>query len=228
MADRPNQAATPQNRTQREAAGTAWTGHEASAFRADTPLPLIYLTTRDHERITALLARRASEIGDDLRRILSHELARAIVCVPEAIPRNVVTLNSRVLFRGHPARQLEERTLVDHEDMARSGESVSVFTPLGAALLGLAEGSQMPYAQADGTRALLRVDKIAYQPEAHGRHIVSPHRYWPSPRARGGRSVQVQHDSGSSHDRSVVPPLARQRTHLRPIDDGDDSDSGRP
>lgn len=97
---------------------------------------------------------------------LQHELERAVVVAPEAVPPDVVTMNSRVRYVDETTG---ERRLVQivypAESDAREGK-VSVLAPVGAALLGLSVGQAIEWDFPDGSRRRLRVEDVSYQPES--------------------------------------------------------------
>jgi transcription elongation GreA/GreB family factor len=72
-----------------------------------------------------------------VRAFLAQELDRAVVFAPEQIAPDVVTMNSRALFRRDVNEGLECWTLV-YDDAAMIRPFICVFTFAGAALLGLA------------------------------------------------------------------------------------------
>src|SRR6185369_11663529 len=64
-------------------------------------LPPVLLTSNDLRRLRALVTRARHETDESVLRFLVHELDRAVVCQPDLIPADVVTMNSRVFFRRH-------------------------------------------------------------------------------------------------------------------------------
>lgn len=100
------------------------------------------------------------------RRLLIEKLARARLCLPAEMPRDVVTVNARVLFA---LDDLASRScfLVYPDGFYPTGQYVSLGSPLGAALLGARAGHTVTFADHQGAARRLRVDKVIYQPEAH-------------------------------------------------------------
>jgi regulator of nucleoside diphosphate kinase len=173
-------------------------------------LPTVYVTARDRSRLQLLLAARHRFIPDPVRADLRRELVRAVVCDENDIPGDVVTMNSRALFRADPGGELQSRTLIYDEDHSSVGGTISVVTAAGAALLGLREGSRMPYVTRDGERRVLVLERVAYQPEAQSRVTRGPYRRWPNAGARG----------------SIVPlrtPAAPHADRSEPDDSGPDA-----
>ena len=148
-------------------------------------LPPVLLTSNDLRRLRALIMRARHETDDSVLQFLVRELDRAVVCQPDLIPADVVTMNSRVFFRRHIGQPVESRTLVYDGNYAVLGGAIPILTPLGVALLGLRDGSQMPYLSLQGVRYIARVERVAYQPEGDGRLLRAPWRYWPRPKVAG-------------------------------------------
>jgi regulator of nucleoside diphosphate kinase len=126
--------------------------------------PPIWITTEGY-RALDLLIRRHHRPGDDIARFLLGELQRAVICAPEWIRADVVTLNSRVTF-AIDGTEPQTCVLVDPAHYTPTGHHVSVLTPLGAALIGLAAGSRMAFTDRQGTPATVRVEAVPFQPEA--------------------------------------------------------------
>lgn len=101
---------------------------------------------------------------DDLQR----ELERAIVVAPDAVPREVVTLHSRVLYVEESTGARRLVTIVCPIEADAGKGRVSVLAPVGAALIGLSVGQAIEWDFPDGTRRRLRVEDVSYQPESAG------------------------------------------------------------
>lgn len=99
------------------------------------------------------------------------EINRAIVCAPDWIPDDVVTMNSRVAFKVSDEMAAETRMLVFPDRYDPAGHAISVLTPLGAALIGLAAGSFIDYRDRQGDVNSVRVERVVYQPEAARRSL---------------------------------------------------------
>lgn len=109
-----------------------------------------------------------------LRTLKSHdelqrELERAIVVSSEAVPRDVVTMNSRVLYVDETTGERRLVQLVYPEEADAGSSKVSVLAPVGAALLGLSVGQAIEWDFPAGSRRRLRVEDVSYQPESAGR-----------------------------------------------------------
>lgn len=100
------------------------------------------------------------------------ELSRARLVAPADIPPTVVTMNSTVKFVVEPSRKTLERTLVYPEDVDSKENALSIFTPVGSALLGLSPGDSIEWPQPGGGFMTIRVKEITYQPERAGHLFV--------------------------------------------------------
>ena len=96
--------------------------------------------------------------------LLLGELERATVCPPDAVGSDVVTMNSRVVFRTAEGFGPRSAVMVYPEDYHPTGQHVSVMSPLGAAMLGIRAGERMPFTDLQGTRFSVTVEEVAYRP----------------------------------------------------------------
>lgn len=129
--------------------------------------PNITISTVDLHRLDLLLDRLpAAQAGR--RDRLADELARAAVVEPWAMPPRVVTMNSTVRFRLVDAGAEFCRTLAYPKDLGAGGERMSVLSPVGSALLGLAEGDRIDWMHPDGQTIGVEVLEVVWQPERAG------------------------------------------------------------
>lgn len=127
------------------------------------------LTTKDLAVLEVMLERRRA-FADPIVRMLEDKLANAGVVSIDAVEPDVVTLNSRVVFRID-AGSVETRTLVQNEGRGPVGSSLSVATRRGLCMLGMAEGQTAVIEQADGRRESIQITAVLYQPEAARRAV---------------------------------------------------------
>lgn len=102
-------------------------------------LPPITLDSETHAQLSRLAA-AAEDAMPELAAYLGAELDRARVIEAGAVPRNVVTIGSIVNFRDDRTHRQRSVTLVLPEDEDIAEGRVSVMTPVGAALIGVAAG----------------------------------------------------------------------------------------
>ncbi|MBP9788391.1 MAG: nucleoside diphosphate kinase regulator, partial [Acinetobacter sp.] len=104
-------------------------------------------------------------------QLLEEELARADVVDPQDMPANVVTMNAKVLLTIAPSTEASEITLVYPHDFKGEKGQVNVVAPIGAAILGLAEGQEIEWPQPDGQMMKVKIEKVVYQPEREGDYL---------------------------------------------------------
>lgn len=128
--------------------------------------PKIILSSQDLDRLEALLdslPATAFPGKTDLRA----ELDRAEVVEPQAIPPDVVTMNSTVRFALESGEEFC-LTLVYPKDMDGSADRISVLAPVGSALLGLSAGDYIEWPRPGGGLMRVRIVEVVYQPERAG------------------------------------------------------------
>ena len=129
--------------------------------------PPITLSSLDLDRIEALLAAiPASALAGKAE--LQAELDRADVVPPEQVPPTVVTMNSTVRFSIAETGKEFCLTLVYPRDMDGSADRISIFAPVGSALLGLAVGDELAWPGPGGKAMTVRVTEVIFQPERAG------------------------------------------------------------
>lgn len=136
----------------------------------------ITLTETDATRLLDMIQTlRASGSRDAAAALvpLETEVARARRVAPEAIPPDVVTMNSTVEFRDLDSGAQLCYTLTWPSDANPAEGKVSVLAPVGTALLGVRVGDQIEWAVPAGVRRF-RVERVAYQPEAAGHRERAP------------------------------------------------------
>jgi regulator of nucleoside diphosphate kinase len=128
-------------------------------------LPRVILSRFDRDRIERLLDKVGARPDLDALR---EEIERAEIVEPDAVPTNVVTMNSVVRFVDEDAGKESEVKLVfpGHADVEVS--RISVLAPIGSALLGLSVGDSIDWPLPKGRKRRLRVVAVTYQPEAAG------------------------------------------------------------
>ncbi|EMK3316177.1 nucleoside diphosphate kinase regulator [Vibrio vulnificus] len=125
----------------------------------------ICVSTLDMDRISALLEKMAN-LSPELEK-LENELDRANVLAPQQMPDNIVTMNSTVRFTFVGSDKVMEKTLV-YPDQVRNPGDVSIFAPVGSALLGLSVGQQLTWPMPGGAEKTIEILEVTYQPERVG------------------------------------------------------------
>jgi regulator of nucleoside diphosphate kinase len=98
-------------------------------------------------------------------KFLASELGRARVVAPASLPANVISMHSVFDFRDGITEQIRRGMLVYPGEEDVGTERISVLSPLGAALIGLAEGQSFQWRSATGVRRTLQVIRVVHQPE---------------------------------------------------------------
>jgi regulator of nucleoside diphosphate kinase len=134
----------------------------------DSPkLPPITLTSSDSTRLSALIATKVGLAYPAEARRLRGELRRARLVQSYAVPPNLVTMSSKVIYADVDTRETKEVTIV-YPWSARQPSAVSILSPVGTALLGLTAGDAIAWTLDDASVKRLRVLAVPYQPEAAG------------------------------------------------------------
>jgi regulator of nucleoside diphosphate kinase len=126
----------------------------------------ILVTREDKKRLLRVLPRIGTEYADreDLA-LLGEELERAVEVEPEAMPADVVTLNSTVRVTDLETSAAMDYTVVMPGEANYDAGRISVLAPLGTALLGYRVGDEIEWEVPRGVRRI-RIDAVLYQPEA--------------------------------------------------------------
>lgn len=128
----------------------------------------IYITEVDRSRLIKLID---DEMNDGKGptgpiQVLEREMGRALVVSPEKLPQHVVSMNSKVLLCLNGKKDMEV-TLVYPKDANWASGKLSVFSPIGTAILGYGEGEKVAWEVPSGTSEI-HIKKVLYQPEAEG------------------------------------------------------------
>ena len=121
-------------------------------------VPQIIVSDADYERLTDLATASLERLPEGAQELLS-EMDRARVVDKSAVPADVVRMGSTVTFKsddGH-TRTLK---LVYPAEESLDEHRISVMTPVGAALVGLAEGQSISWTARDGKHHRLTVTKV--------------------------------------------------------------------
>ena len=124
--------------------------------------PDIIVSTLDAERLEAI-ADLLPASAIESKNALLDELGRANIVEPDQLPTTVVTMNSTVRFEFTSPKEEFCMTLVYPSDIGNGVNRISVLTPIGTALLGLAEGSQIEWPRPDGQSVSVRILKVISQ-----------------------------------------------------------------
>ena len=129
----------------------------------------IRITEQDYTRLRHVVDARArhSRYERELE-MLEERLESARVVRADGVPHDVVTMNSRVLFRDMHSGESGTVTIAYPSETDPLCGRISVLSPVGAALLGAAEGQEVELPLPHGGRRRIRIENVLYQPEAEG------------------------------------------------------------
>ncbi len=109
-------------------------------------------------------------VGD---HVLAEELERAIVVPTDRIPKDVVTMNSRLIYSDESIGTSCEVELVYPGEADPMNGRVSVLAPVGCALLGLRAGQSIDWNLPGGKVHRLRVERVLFQPQSSSTDIAT-------------------------------------------------------
>ena len=120
--------------------------------------PKIIVGEIDHERLTGLATTALERIPEVAEELLA-EMDRAKVVAPGKLPADVVRMGSFVTFDSDSAQHRRVQLVYPGEADIEQGR-ISVLTPIGAALIGLAAGQSIAWTARDGKKHVLTVTAV--------------------------------------------------------------------
>lgn len=122
-------------------------------------LPPIKVTELDIDRLEGMLDKTPYR-GDPAFAGLREELARAIVVSEAEMLDDVVRMNSTVTFEVEETGQQFHRTLCYPHEIKGQPETLSIFAPIGSALLGLSVGQWIDWTLPDTQHRHVKIIKV--------------------------------------------------------------------
>ena len=120
--------------------------------------PKIIVGEIDHARLTGLATTALERIPEVAEELLA-EMDRAKVVAPAKLPADVVRMGSFVTFDSDSAQHRRVQLVYPGEADIEQGR-ISVLTPIGAALIGLAAGQSIAWTARDGKKHVLTVTAV--------------------------------------------------------------------
>ena len=117
--------------------------------------PEIYVTEADFEILSNLAEAAADRTPGG--RVLSGELARAVIAEPGETARPFARIGSHLTFEDLSNGQTRRVRLTLPRDASIDDNRISVVTPFGAALIGMTTGESFHWADAEGRSRGVRV-----------------------------------------------------------------------
>ena len=129
----------------------------------------IVITEADYRRLQQLVESSDQFWKRDGEHLasLQQELERAIVVTAGNMPRDVITMNSRVRVKDLNSGREATYQLVFPSAADVTENRISVLAPIGTALLGYRAGTTVEWRVPSGMRRF-RILEVEYQPEAAG------------------------------------------------------------
>lgn len=124
----------------------------------------IFITKKDYTRINDLF----EECEFQAREALETELERAAIIEDTETPRGLMTMNSKCRYLNvTDNREVITTVVYPKESNAQDGK-VSIFAPIGSALIGLQENQEIEWTFPHGKHKKIRLLEVIYQPERSG------------------------------------------------------------
>jgi regulator of nucleoside diphosphate kinase len=129
----------------------------------------IFITDEDLRELREMVDQAQSHESEEATNLikLDAELRRAQIVPPEDVPRDVVTMNSKVVLYDLDTDEREIFTLVYPWHADAENNRVSVLAPIGTALIGARVGDVVQWPVPAGTLRF-RVEELVFQPESEG------------------------------------------------------------
>ncbi|MDP8247344.1 MAG: nucleoside diphosphate kinase regulator [Candidatus Tritonobacter lacicola] len=131
----------------------------------------IYITNFDMKRLKELVEVATEFSRQDEKHLedLENELQRSYVVDSKDIPKDVITMNSKVRLRDLDNGKEIIFSLVFPAEADIDQNRLSVLAPIGTAILGCKTGDVIQLNVPAGMRKL-KIEEIMYQPESAGNY----------------------------------------------------------
>jgi regulator of nucleoside diphosphate kinase len=121
--------------------------------------PPIHLLATESDMV-ASLALQAEHRFPVVAAMLLEEIERAELHEPQTLPKTAVTIGSQVDFVDEKSSQLRSVELVMPASANIAEGRISILTPMGAALYGLAAGQSIDWPDLDGHDRRIRIVRV--------------------------------------------------------------------
>lgn len=131
-----------------------------------------HITINDYQRLTGLIEFASLKLKmPEIVNRLRTKFETAKMLPQDRILESVITMNSRVLLKDVSNGREAEVTITYPQDADNREGKISVFSPIGIALLGRQIGDIVSWKVPAGT-GRFEVVKIIYQPETVGHYYL--------------------------------------------------------
>lgn len=122
----------------------------------------------DYARIKKCIndAKQFKSISKAEAEKLMNELDSAKIVEPEAVPSNVVTMNSIVKLSFSDNKQVQFQIVYPNQANLKENK-ISIFSPIATALIGYKVKDEIEWIVPAGLTRI-KIEEIIYQPEAAG------------------------------------------------------------
>ena len=131
---------------------------------------VIYITESDLDRLRKLIGVMSTSDIDKSRQyleMLENELDLAEIVKAQSVPKDVITMRSKVRLLDVDSGKEVVYSLVFPNEADLDKGKISVLAPIGTAMIGYKVGDIIEWEVPAGLRRL-RVEEVLYQPEAAG------------------------------------------------------------
>lgn len=119
----------------------------------------IFLTQTDFDKLSSLIRNSDSEMAE----LLEAELNRASIVSEEQLPKDIVSMNSKVSYVDLDSGKESVITLVYPHDANTEENKISVLAPIGSALIGLKVDQNIQWPLPSGKQKRIKVTAILSQ-----------------------------------------------------------------
>ncbi len=152
--------------------GRIYLAHILLHSEENTFMETILITVDDYQRILSRMnfVPFSSKLSA-IEAALYKTLQKATTLSQQNIPKRVITMNSRVRLLSLLTKKEFEITITYPENSNNLERRISIFSPIGVALLGRKIGDQVSWEIPTGT-GQFQIIGIPYQPEAVGEYSL--------------------------------------------------------
>jgi regulator of nucleoside diphosphate kinase len=134
-------------------------GALVTRYNACAKRPPVHLLASESDLVAAL-AVQVEHRQPVIAAMLLDEIERAELHGPDDMPDGHVRLDSRVTFLDEKSRRMREVQLVLPAQANIAEGRISILTPMGAALYGLADGACINWPDLDGNDRPIRIMRV--------------------------------------------------------------------
>lgn len=130
-----------------------------ASLRSYQERPMIHLLASEADQVAGL-ALRVEHENPHIAAMLLGEIERAELHDPQTMPAQNIRLNSRIAFVDERSAELREVQLVLPAEANIAEGRISILTPMGAALYGLASGQSIDWPDLGGHVRQIRIVRV--------------------------------------------------------------------